>query len=175
VTGAAPTPTAGAQDLVLRGDGTYRSPAPDWQASYAYSALAVVVSGGILYRRLTAGTSAATWTLDATNWEALGGSEDVGRGNALPNATTTLLDAFIVENTADPVGEPNGLWFRTAGNWVLSQGGVSTGSVGTGTALPVPTASTSRVFVVENSVDPIGEPDGLWFLIDGGWVQAQAA
>lgn len=70
--GVVPAPPIGAQDLPLHGDATYKGVAPDWVAARAYSAGALAIQGGALYRRKTAGTSGATF--DATelaNWDPL--------------------------------------------------------------------------------------------------------
>ncbi len=99
---------------------------------------------------------------------------DVGRGSALPAASATEYDVFVIENTADPAGEPDGAWYRTNGNWVLIDG-LTTSGVGTASALPSAASTPNRVFVIENSADPAGEPDGLWFAIDNNWVLAVAA
>lgn len=100
--------------------------------------------------------------------------EDVGRGPALPAAATTTFDAFIIENTLDPTGEPDGIWYRTNGNWILG-GSTGTAGVATGTTLPPAATAVDPVFIIENSADPVGEPDGLWFVYLGNWVQSAAA
>lgn len=71
--GLTPQPNGGQQDLTLFGDATWRQLIPDWTASRAYSVGAIVANAGIIYRRISAGTSFATWTADAAQWTTLGG------------------------------------------------------------------------------------------------------
>ena len=103
-------------------------------------------------------------------------SSSIGRGTALPDPVTGGFDAFIVEATLDATGEPDGLYHMRQGNWVRETG---TGSlttsqqVGTGTSLPAdPSTSPFLVFIVENTLDPIGEPNGLYFSAFGSWINA---
>jgi hypothetical protein len=98
-------------------------------------------------------------------------AEDIGRGAALPDPAVSVFDAFIIEASANPTGEPDGLYHRRLGSWVRDAGGGGASEIGSGTALPDPLTTTLTVFVVANSLNPTGEPDGLYYRTLGSWVQ----
>ena len=101
------------------------------------------------------------------------GADAIGRGTALDDPATTTYDAFIVENTVDPAGVPDGLYPLRLGTWVRDAGtSGSVTEVGTGTALPDALTSTFSLFVIAGSADLIGEPDGAYYKYLGNWVRA---
>lgn len=99
------------------------------------------------------------------------GGDTIGRGNALPDPATTTFDAFIVENTLDATGEPDGLYHLRVGNWVRDAGAGGAVEIGTGTALPDPLTSPYAAFIVTSSAAPLLEPDGFYYLLASSWVR----
>lgn len=76
--GSVPAPLAGQQDWFVRGDGSWAQVAPDFVPNRPYSTGALTVFGGVLYRRIAAGTSLASFALDSSNWLALGSTSSAG-------------------------------------------------------------------------------------------------
>ncbi len=103
----------------------------------------------------------------------LAANEDIGRGNALPDPATTTFDGFIIESTLDAVGEPDGLYHLRAGSWIRETGtsGATTSDIGIGNTLPDPATTTFKAFIVQSTLDAVGEPDGLYHLRSGGWIR----
>jgi hypothetical protein len=194
-TGTVPGPLAGEQDAFLRGDGTWSGVLPDWVASRAYAGGAVAVNAGVIYRRLAAGTSRATF--DATElalWTALGSAGAAATRVFVSNTLMAPVAAgqpTDAEATARVGANRNTLLYYTGTNtatdpitfawWIDGAGVVSllrsptvtagamTGAtatvVGTSGPVPVPAIGTH---------DLVLHGDGTWSGVAPDWVAARA-